>query len=528
MRSPTRMCHLYLASLATLALFSLFGTPASAATRVPRFPQSALTYMQEERRFIADFVKDEDGGFSFWVNKDGSVVDRTKLSMFQANIILWIGGIHSQDPAAEDIPLVRSAANYLLDHLYRGDGYWYESYDPITEERTEFFWNPRSETYISYALFEAYRMIGDERYKQAAIETNTRARQYMVQGHLFRQSDATEDIGFRFPEHMGFFEEYLTTGDPVALTAVEQFDIAYRDQFAKESYGDIYGFHEYYHGTAILDKLLYGYLGKNPAAFKEGDVLRQAYWNVGHDDGKIFDTSNVGEVSDNGRDYYDKRLAMDLVEWSEDDVELFREDALDSWAQVLRFWDYTEPYGFYINTKQLRKTCFSIGQPGLLLDITRPNVITVEDNQKAFWNHQLRVVIQDPRYNWNDHELRGIGLDEDTFELFIRNGIPYGSIETKPGPCENCLEVSQNYLGWLDGSLQIRIADYFQNVRFFAQGTQTGLSITSWQDLNRQSYVYYLTLFCVIWSVILILVVILSHLYERHKETSIYVKRTPK
>lgn len=516
-----------LAATLTTGLF-LVPQSAKAAVYEPRFPQSALQYMQEERRFIADHVLDEDGGFSFWVNRDGSIVDKRKLSMFQANIILWIGGIHSQDPRAEDVILIRSAADYLLEYLYGGDGHWFESYNPENKRRTEFFWNPRSETYIAYALFEAYRVIGDERYKKVAEETTANARKFMRAGRLYRQSNSEEDIGFRFPEHMGFFQEYQTTGNITALNTVEQFDTVYRGIFARESYGDIYGFHEYYHGTAILDKLLYAYLAKNTDAFKEGSELRERYLEVGHDDAKVFDDDNLGEVSDNGRDYYDKVLAMSLVEWSNDDVEDFRNDALNAWEQILRFWDYQDPKGFYINTKQLRKTCFSIGQPGLLLDITRPEIIVVEDEIKSLWNHQLRVVIQDPKYNWNDHELRGIGLNENTFELTIRNGIPYGAVETKPGPCENCLEVRQNYIGWVDGSLQIRIADYLQNVRFFAQATDATMALSSWQELNRGSYIYYLTVFCIVWSVLLILVVIISHIYHRQKETAIYAKHTPK
>lgn len=460
--------------------------------------QSPFDYFIAERTFLADYVLDEDGGFSFWVNKDGTTVDARKFSLFQANIILWLGGLNSQHPDQENLELIRSAADYLVDHLYLGSGKWARLFDPTTEKLESFFWNPRNEVYIAYALMTAYEHTQDSRYLVPALETTKRQRTLNPTGVLLDDYGTAQDIGFRFPEHTAHLKEYRITGNEDALAYAHLFDETYRNRYAKETQTDAVGDPlTYYHGIAILDKLVFAYLTQSSDAYEEATTLRHAYWYMGHDDAKMFDTDALGEISDNGRDYYDKRLAMDVVEWSHTATKDFADDAIQQWANILRFWDYAEPFGFYTNTSQERKTCFSIGQPALLMDLTAPTVLSIEVETKAFLNHQVNVVVSDPWYQWNELNLRGIGIEESGLRYRSPGSVQYASVIQKDESCESCVRYQFNVAGFLSDHSFVVIPDRFGNTTSHSISQQTKLSLFNFSDLNNASRLYYLFIFLV-------------------------------
>ncbi|PIR74570.1 MAG: hypothetical protein COU35_01685 [Candidatus Magasanikbacteria bacterium CG10_big_fil_rev_8_21_14_0_10_47_10] len=467
--------------------------PASAQI-APIEESPAQEIFIEEREFLRQYVWDHDrGGFYYWVDRDGTVADPRKFSIFQANIILWLGGLDSQVPDSVNVEMIRSAADYLITELYVGNGEWYDYYDPETNARVEFFWNPRSDSFISYALLEAYRITGDEAYLAIAKDTNAAQRKKNPDGRIFAEFEPYPDIGYRFAEHMGQYEEYVLTGNIDALDYVQRYDALYRGVYARELVKTGQSQYTYYHGTAAFEKLFYGYLLGSEAAYAEGKQLHLLYGRSGHDDFKQFDPTTIGELSDNGRDFYDKMLAMELVEWSQTGEEKFRDEAVRLWQKdILRFWDRNAPYGFYVNLSQFRKTCFSIGQVAMLMDVTVPEIVDVHDELKSLWNHQLTVVVKDPEYYWNDHKLRGIGMDRSSLKIETPYGFQYGRGDIVPGGCEGCFAVELNYLSFANGFLNIKARDLFNNEVDYEQGTNGSFTLKKWQSLNKWSWLYYI------------------------------------
>lgn len=463
-----RFLRLALIILIIISLFLLVGIRAfkdyhSRAVA----PQTALDYYNQERDFINQYARDyQNGGFYYWVNSDGSIKDSKKMSLFQANIILWAGGLESQSPDPKNIEIVKSAADYLIRYLYRGNGEWYEydSVDHITKQ--DFYWNPRSEGYISFGLFQAYRLTKTRRYLQLAIETNKALRIKNPDGRIFADWDRSKDIGFRFPEHMAQYEEYKLTNNLEALDYARSIDRTYKENFAKEYLTPEQGGGSYYHGTAVLDNLLFSFVDKNPQTFAIAEQGREYYWNAPHNDSMKFNTEIPGESADNGRDYYDKRMAMDLISWSQTSLIDFQEDARDMWNELKRFWDYSKPYGFFINQERDRKTCFSIGIPQFLMDLTAPKVIAYTNKSLPFFNHQVELVMSDDQYMWNDIELKGIGLDAPTVKIKTPIGSQYGEIEKIAGPCDGCMTYRFNYFSFWPSSLKIGSYDYFSNFEY--------------------------------------------------------------
>jgi hypothetical protein len=320
-----------------------------------------------EREFLLEYVHDKDeGGFYYWVEQDGNAKDTKKYSLFQANIILWFGGLESQHPDPVNIEMIKSAADYLVKNLYKGNGEWYEYDSRNHRTKQEFFWNPRSETYIAFGLLEAYRLTKTEKYLQAALETTNAQRLKAPDAKIMADHDPTEEIGFRFPEHMGHMEEYRLTGNTEALEYARMLDERYRGRFARESLGE--GDQNYYiHGTALIDQFLYALLDKNAAAYADASRSRSTYWNAPHDDEKPFNANIPGESADHGRDYYDKRAAMNLLEWTIGGEQILGSVAAfwvhDQWQRntqnVFYYWDHPIPHGFngtgycfgYIRTK---------------------------------------------------------------------------------------------------------------------------------------------------------------------------------
>ena len=453
-------------------------------------PDSAYDYYVLEGEFLKRYVHDEEeGGFYYWVDKKGVVRDDRKYSLFQSNVILWYGGLQSQHPDKENIKMIVSASDYLVDYLYKGSGEWYE-YDTRNHRGAlDFFWNPRNESYISFALLQAYRLTEDERYLIAAEETNAAQRNNWPDGHIYSMVDRSQEIGQRFPEHMGQLEEYRITGNEDAIEFARLFDDAYSGKFGKEILNNNVDTF-FYHGMAVVDQLLYGYLDNNGKAFSEGSNGRNAYWSMRHDDARSFNPEVPGESSDHGRDYYDKRLAMDLIEWSMRGVGVYQADAVDTWDEVLRFWDSEFPYGFEINTLDNRKTCFSIGVSQYLMDLKGPTVVSFIDNPKAFFNHQAVVTFHDDNYTWNDIEMRGIGVEGAELKWDIPLGMVYGDAKVAKGSCENCISYEINYVSLLPLKAKFGTKDLFGNVEM-NQVNNVYYPFATISGLNKKSVYYY-------------------------------------
>jgi|GEM_PF-5264929 len=451
---------------------------------------SSYEHYSREREFLTRFVLDpEEGGFYYWVDKDGLVQDDRKYSLFQSNIILWFGGLQSQHPDPKNIKMIENAADYLVDHLYKGNGEWFE-YDTRNHRGVlDFFWNPRSESYISFALLQAYRLTDNERYLKAATETNAVQRRKWPEGRIYSLVNPSQEIGQRFPEHMGQYEEYLLTGNQDAIDYVRLYDETHRGTYGKEilsQEADIF----YSHGMAVVDKLLYGYQDKNGAAYNEGSEGRNTYWSMRHDDAKSFNPEIPGESSDNGRDYYDKRLAMDLIEWSKRGVEVYQDDAVDMWNEVKRFWDDKFPYGFEVNTIDNRKTCFSIGVSQYLMDLLGPEVVTYQNETKGLFNHQLKITFVDPDYTWNDITLRGIGVAKSELKSKIPLGSVYGKVKMTKGPCEDCVSYELNYFSLLPFKASFGTRDLFGNIELNEIDNPFN-PFANLSNLNAKSIVYY-------------------------------------
>jgi hypothetical protein len=428
------------------------------------------------------------------VDGSGKVIDQKKFSLFQANVILWLGGLHSQIPDKKNIEMIESAADYLVENLYKGDGHWFEYFDPETEEKMEFFWNPRSENYIAFALFHAYKFSGKEIYRQIATETAKRQRADFPDGKIFAEFDEALEIGQRFPEHMGHYEDYKINKDQEALAFIHKYDQNYRGIYAIEKFltpeGEVFDFR---HGLAIIDKLLFGYVSKKEAAFAEGVALYQKYRNQGHQDDKAFRNEVPGEASDNGRDYYDKRISMATIIWSKLKEEKFREEIIQMWNESTHFWHNQAPYGFYINTAQDRKTCFSINQPAMLIDLTPPTILKVTNDQKALWNNQLKILVHDPNYKWLDYEFKGIGTDPQSINITISTGIQYGNIYATKAECEDCYEISVNIFTPNKAQISLEIADQLKNAQILEFEISSSIALSSWNKLNFRSFLYYAT-----------------------------------
>ena len=496
-------------------------------------PSSAQEYYLAEREFVDTYVHDKkNGGYAYWVEQDGSIKDSKKYSIFQANIILWVGGIESQYHDEKNIEMIEFAADYLVKYLYKGKGEWYD-YDMYTHRtKRDFFWNPRSEGYIAHALFQAYRYTQNSKYLMIAQETTAALRKKNPTGLIYAEYDPSQDIGFRFPEHMAMVDEFRLTGNQEALDYVRLYDSVYAGRYAKEFVtpdGEIY----YYHGTGIIDQLLYGYLDYNTKAYDEASEARSYYWSMMYDEAKPFNENAPGESSDNGRDYYDKRVAMDQIEWTNRYEELYREDAVDTWFELKRFWDLREPHGFFVNTSETRKTCFTIGMPMMMMDLLPPQVVSWEDTNKALWNHQAKVVLRDTeRYRWNDIILRGIGLNSLTFKYKAPFGFYYGKPEIVPGPCEGCATYYFNFVSFFSGNGKVSAEDYFSNKEWLPVPSTAKLAIREWSNLNNNSIWYYFILFTValitviITSIVLLFIWVVRDDYIPEKtETQKTVKR---
>ncbi len=460
-------------------------------------PHSALDYYEAKRDFVQEFVYDsKDGGYLYWVERDGSIKDSRKYTIFQANLLLWAGGIQTQAPHEENIAIIERTADYLIKNLYKGNGEWYEYDERNHRTRQEFFWNPRNEAYVAYALMQAYRLTEKEQYLSVALETTRAQRERFPDAQIFADYDSTLDIGYRFPENTAHYEEYLLTGNIAARDWVLLYDERYRGLHGKEfltTDGNAY----YYHGMSVIDKLIYGFLSQNEAAYQEGSVGRDFYWSMAHDDDRYFNSLVPGESSDNGRDYYDKRLAMDMLEWTHRYDPIFQEDAQEMFFEIKRFWDVKTPGGFFINTAQGRKTCFTIGMPMMLIDLTAPIIVSYATEQKSIFNHQTTITVRDPEYKWNNLDLRGIGMAPEVIKFRPFFGFRYGNRLSEAGPCEDCVTYTVNSISLFPGKAKVYTEDLFANGEWHKIDMPSRFTLSAWDNLNMSSKWYYIILLIV-------------------------------
>lgn len=394
-----------------ILLIFLFAN-AAAEEQIP----AARDYFQWERDFLNQYVRDfSRGGYYNWVDSKGKIVNTDKYSLFQANVILWIAGIESQVPLNANIEMIRSGADFIITNM-KGlpRGTWLANTDRDGEKGKPFFWSPAVESYISYALLQAYRLAQDKRYLEVAKEN--------LDYYMRQRPDAKVAGGFRFPEHMGFLEMFFIKGEKAYKDYSRKFYLSWRDIHALDEKIQEGKKIRWIHGTATLDLLLYGYYANDEEAYNEGSLRAEQYRLQYHDDSYPSEKEEM-ERADNGRDYYDKRLAMDLIQWTKTSDEMYKHDAIKTWKDILRFWDGEPPYGFWSSLDKKRKTCFGISQPAILLDLTPPEIISVSHEQTPFYSIRIVASLRDPDYNWMDHNLRGIGLNPDSVFLnYSRDG----------------------------------------------------------------------------------------------------------
>jgi len=485
----------YLSSIILLlfvAIFLAFGYMVTQKNTSAN-PRSAWDYFLLERDFLNQYAEIPDyGGYAYWVGKLGEMEDPRLFSIYQANFILWVGGIESQHPSEVNRTMIQKSADALLENLYKGEGEWFEWIDQEVNVVQEFNWNPRSEAHIAYALLEAHRILDDERYLNAANQTLGAQRQKNPAPPITAEYTEGLDIGYRFPEHMGHLMQTVMSGSPEGKNYADAIDEYYRGDFGKEPHPFIEDAYSFLHGAAVVDKLLYAYLSKNEEAMIEARALYAGYTRQGHDDYSIFE-NNVSEVSDNGRDYYDKRLSMALILWSETLDTRYRKDAIDMWYQSLRFWDKQDPYGFFVNLSQDRKTCFTINQPAMIMDLIPPEILSAKDHRKFWWNHQLRLLVRDPDYQWLDHNMKGIGVDPSSIRMHVPYGSRYGGVNVLPADCDDCFILEINYFSFKNGRATLKLADYFGNKVTATFDSKVGFSPRGLLGWNWWSWMYYLT-----------------------------------
>ncbi len=391
---------------------------------------SARNYMIKEREFIKNHLFDKEyGGVYFSLDREGRVLNSTKYLIAQANAILFLSGLSSQSPDPEAIQCVDSSAAFIADHLkwgHMGPGSWWAFSNRAGGGRGWMVWLAPSEAYVSYALLWAYRLTGKSRYLDIArVNLDYQISQF-PEGRVLRDADSDgaldEDVGYRSPERMAHYTMWQMTGEPRYLEFVRKFHEAYAGRNAWEEVRDGGKIRTYLHGSAIVDLVQYALVSGERTAIEESLQLVEAYWRQGGNDyfrliydlvvpehpGKL--PSNNG--ADNGKDHYQKRLAMDLALWTITGDTKYQTDAVATFKNLVKFWDPEPPYGFWFSLTKEKKTCFTIGHP-CLVDITPPSIRAMLINRT-----QVRAEIVDPDYEWLNFKLRGIGVNPDSVSLF--------------------------------------------------------------------------------------------------------------
>lgn|GEM_PF-3747769 len=437
---------------------------------------SARNYMVKEREFVKNYLFDpEYGGVYFSVDRKGNVLNSTKYLIAQANVILFLAGLNSQDPDPSVNRYIDSSAGFIVDHLkwgHMGPGTWWAFSNRTGGAKGWMVWLAPSEAYVSYALLWAYRITKNSKYLEVARANLDYQISQFPDGRVLRDADSDgvldEDVGYRSPERMAHYAMWRVTGEQRYLEFARKFHRAYVGRNSwEEEIRNATRIKTYLHGSAIIDLIQYALASGDEAAIDEGRQLVEAYWRQGGDDhfkliydlivpghpGKL--PSNNG--ADNGKDHYQKRLAMDLALWTITGDLKYRMDAITTFNNLMKFWDPEPPHGFWFSLAKEKKTCFTIGHPSLI-DITPPLIRARIINRTI-----IHAEIIDPEYEWLDFKLRGIGVDPTSVSLFY-------SLEGRDWAKLQMRRSGDVYMASLPESLEGRIvscfisaSDYFNN-----------------------------------------------------------------
>jgi hypothetical protein len=370
--------------------------------------------MESEREFLKEYIFDHEyGGVFLTIGPNGSIVDPRKFFIAQSNVVLFLKGMDSQSP---DDSILK---NLKWGHM--GSGTWYGFTNRTGGNVTWLVWPPPSESYVSYGLLEAYQYTGNKAYFNAAKANLDHQLTFFPDGHVFTDNNTDRtydtDVGYRFPERIGHLKMWTITGQEKYKNFAISFQEAYNGFHAREyviENGEMKTL--YLHGISVIDVICYSYILNDKDAIDMGIALRSRYWlQIGNDSYVRTD----GQGADNGRDYYQKRLMMDLILWSMTSNQSYQRGAIESYHHLLRFWDESPPNGFWFSLAKIEKTCFSIGYPALI-DMTAPILEESNITQSPTFSTIFTLDVFDPNYQWLDFDLKGIGVNENQSYLYYK------------------------------------------------------------------------------------------------------------
>lgn len=356
------------------------------------------------KKFFFDTVY---GGAYDAVTGNGTVSDSTKELIFQSNVILFLAGLNSaQAPDPSITPYANSVAGFLLNHLAwapDGPGTWYALSSRTGANAEPGGWLSPSEVYPSYALLWMYKMTGNSTYLDAARINLNYQMTHFPDGHVLRGDNL--DVNYRSPERMSYYTIWQITGNQSYLDYLKKFQTATTGKVGWENAdrnGTIVTL--YIHGNTALDLADYILASGDKSSLDEARSLVANYAIQGHTD--------YSRGSDQGKDYYQKLLAMDLAMWTVTGETNYQTDAIRAYKQFVRFWDSSPPYGFWSSLEKVTKTCFSRGYPSGV-DMTPPVIET-----KSVDPNRITARITDPSYQWLGINYTGVGVNANSVFLF--------------------------------------------------------------------------------------------------------------
>lgn len=373
--------------------------------------RSARTYMSLEREFVKNYLFDNVyGGTYFSVDGSGNVLNSSKNIIFQTNIILFLAGMDEQHSDPDLVRHVDSAARFIVDHLRwgtYGSGTWILSTDRNGSNPVQMVPGglAATEAYFSYALLWAYKITGNSDYFNVARTNLDTEMLLMPSGHILSNLPAmTWDVTYRSPERMAYYLMWQLTGNSSYLDFAKKVQSAALGNNGWEihDYGNGTLAKLYIHGNALIDEVQYALVTGNESAINESRQRVAEYSAQVHD--------NFATGSDQGREFHQKLLAMDLGMWTITRELQYRDAAVQEYGNLLKFWDSSAPYGFWVSLAKQTKTCFSRGYP--IADLTGPVI------QADPISVNVTANIVDPTWQWLGLNYSGIGVDPSSVYLF--------------------------------------------------------------------------------------------------------------